>query len=286
MSKNIVMDSQILTSLMACARLTDFRFNLNLVPIKGKSNSLEVGTLVHIILEHFEKAKIGMASRNAAIAIGFEAGQKYIDSGEMKNTPAESEGWVIGYNHALKTVEQYLEYYKNDSWISLECEVVKGKVLYEDDELRILWKAKLDLIVDTNQGIYPVDRKTMKQRRDTLSLNNQFTGQCLVSGTRSVIIDKIGFQSSLKPADKFQRAIVSYSADRLDEWQNEILPYYGKLLLMYNDAGIWPPNYAQCENKYGKCWAYEICEADRNMREEEIRLNFVKSEPWDIQNEE
>jgi hypothetical protein len=56
--------------------------------------------------------------------------------------------------------------YRNDYWVPLEVEVVKARILYEDEEIRILWKAKLDVIFDTNQGIYPCDHKTSKQRRD------------------------------------------------------------------------------------------------------------------------
>jgi hypothetical protein len=53
--KNVILDSQILTSLMGCPRLTDFRFNHNLVSIGGKSNSLEVGSIVHTFLEQYYK---------------------------------------------------------------------------------------------------------------------------------------------------------------------------------------------------------------------------------------
>lgn len=209
--------------------------------------------------------------------IGFTEGRKYI-AVEVKNTePKDSE-------YAIETCSQYFEHYKNDSWTPIEVEVVKGDVLYEDDEIRILWKAKLDLRVDTNQGIYPVDHKTMKQRRDTLSLNNQFIGQCILSNTRAVIINKIGFQTSLKPHEKFQRVVISYSADRLLEWQSEILPYWCKMLVQYEETGYWPPNFTHCENKYGVCQFKQVCESDRHMRSEELRNNYIVGEEWNPQN--
>jgi hypothetical protein len=147
-----------------------------------------------------------------------------------------------------------------------------------------MWKAKLDLAVDTNQGIFPVDHKSMKQRRDSTTLNNQFSGQCFLMKTRQVIINKIGFQTSLKVNEKFTRPVLSYSADRLIEWSQIIVPFWAKQLLAYNEIGYWPPNYTHCENKYGFCQFRGVCEANSGMREEEIRLNFVKGEPWDVAN--
>jgi hypothetical protein len=167
----------------------------------------------------------------------------------------------------------------------LETEIVKGKVLYEDDEIRVLWKAKLDLVSDTNQGIYPVDHKTMKQRRETISLNNQFKGQCLIQGTRGVFINKVGFQTSLKPEEKFERKIIPYSEPRLLEWQSETLPYYAKLLLMYVESGHFPPNFTHCENKYGNCAFLKVCESDPAMRETEIKKLFMVGPEWNPTNE-
>lgn len=306
--KNVILDSQILSTLMACPRLTDFRFNHNLVSISGKSNSLECGSIVHTFLEFYYKSIIDGIKRSDALGYGLTAAQLYISgcpkctdySGDSKpecghkinqfpglqNTPVESEGYKTGWKYVLNTCEQYHEFYKNDHWVPLEVEVVKGEVLYEDEEIRVLWKAMLDLITDTNQGIYPVDHKTMKQNRDTLSLNNQFIGQCILTRARNVFINKIGFQKSLKPEEKFVRPPISYSAARLMEWQSETLPYYAKLLLMYTETGHWPPNYSSCETKYGKCAFVKVCESDPTMREEEIKQLFMVGKPWNISNEE
>jgi len=310
--KSVILDATTLSSLMSCARLTDLRYNRSLAPIGGKSNSLEVGSLVHKVLEGFYLSLASGKERAVAIAKGMELGQLYIKScpfctgfnepGKppcghkvneypgMQNTPADS-GKVdgreqIGYNYALDTCQQYFDHYKNDSWIPILVENTQSALLYEDEEIRILWKAKLDLTVDTNNGIYPVDHKTMKQRRDTMSLNNQFIGQCIVTKTRGVIINKIGFQSSLKPSEKFTRPLISYSLDRLTEWSQIIVPYYAKLMAVYDETGYWPPNFTHCENKYGFCSFKSVCEADMSMREEELRINFEIVPKWDISNDD
>lgn len=148
-----------------------------------------------------------------------------------------------------------------------------------------MWKAKFDLITDTGQLILPVDHKTMKQRRDSITLNNQFTGQCKLMGTRNMVINKIGFQKTLPAKDRFSRVVMSYSLDRINEWATEIVPYWAYKLIEYTESGYWPANYTHCENKYGYCRFREVCESNPNMRAEVIRLNFTKGKKWDIQND-
>lgn len=309
--KNIIMDSQVLTGLMTCPRMSDFRFNMSLQSIKGKSNSLECGSILHTFMEYYYKSIVGGVDRQKSIGFGLTAAELYIRGCEfctdfhatpefpkpacghrpndfpgVKNTQPDSEGHKTGWKWVLKTCEQYAEFYKNDHWTPLEVEIVKGKILYEDDEIRIMWKAKLDLTVDTNQGIYPADHKSMKQDRPTNGLNNQFIGQCHIMNTRNMIINKVGFQTTLKPEEKFKRNIISYSAPRLMEWASDTLPFYARMLLMYAETGYFPPNYSNCEGKYGPCPFKGVCESDPGMREEELKLNFVVGPEWNPTNED
>jgi len=304
--KNVIFDATTLTSLMGCGRFTDLRFNHRFTSTKGKSNSLEVGTLIHKVLEVYYKHMIKGFPRATSIGQAMTAGQLYVtgcpqcgnmtegspscghELGEypgLTNTAEQSEKWNVGWRFALQTCEQYFEFYKNDAWIPLSAEQVKGEVLYEDDEIRILWKAKFDLIVDTNQiGIVSVDHKTFKQRRDKTTLSNQFSGQCLLLKARNVIVNKIGLQTSLKIDERLTREVVSFSADRLLEWQSEILPYYAYKYIQYAESEYWPPNYSHCDTVFGPCMFKHVCEADRNMREEVLRNEFMIGPVWDPTN--
>jgi len=274
--KRIILDATMLSTIMSCGRLADFRFNHSFQSLDGKSPSLEMGSIVHSYLEKYYGSIIGGVAKQDAHGYGMAAAMIYVNSSEVTNTNDED------IKLALNTCELYYEHYKNDSWTPLEVEVTKKMVVYEDDEIVLAWAAKLDLIVDSNAGVIPIDHKTMKQRRDSSSLNNQFLGQCLLLGTRFMVVNKIGFQKSLKPSERFTRATINYTQDRIHEWQSTILPYWAKMMLMYSESGYWPPNWTHCENKYGFCQFRGICESDRGMREETLGINFKVGEPWSI----
>jgi len=306
--KNVVMDATVLSSLMSCARYHDIRFNHRLVSMKGKSNSLEVGSLIHKVFEVYYKHMINGFPRATSIGNALIAGQLYVtgcphcadDKNESPacghevaeypgvfNTPENNEGWVIGWRFALATCEQYFEMYKNDSFVLLAAEEVRGEILYEDDEIRVVWKAKFDLIIDTNQiGIVSMDHKSFKQRRDKSTLSNQFVGQCLLLKSRNLIVNKIGLQTSLKIEERLTREVLSISADRLNEWQSEILPYYAYKYIQFSESGYWPPDYTHCDTMFGPCPYKEVCEADRGMREEILRTTFQLAPVWDPRNKD
>jgi hypothetical protein len=306
---NVIMDATSLSSLMSCGRYHDIRFNHRLISNRGKSNSLEVGSLIHKVLEVFYQHQIAGLGRKEAIGFALAAGQMYIlgcphcsnYAGEegtkptcghdvdeypgVTNTPELSKSFEVGWRFALETCEKYFEFYKNDAFIPLSCEHVKGEVLYEDDEIRVLWKAKFDLIIDTNQiGIVSMDHKTFKQRRDKSTLSNQFLGQCMLLKARNVIVNKIGLQTSLKIEERLTREVISFSADRLIEWQQEILPYYAYKYIQYAESEYWPPDYTHCDTMFGPCPYKQVCEADRGMREEVLRNNYVVAPVWDPRN--
>lgn len=298
--QNVIIDATSFSILKGCARLYDYRINQSLIAKEGKSNSLEAGSLVHIIKEWYNKARIAGKDRNTAIDEGFAAGKEFINGWNESNKYLkvdsdyagsklieESTKNDIGWSDVFKTMNEYFDYYRNDSFTIIAAEETRGKIIYEDSELRILWKAKFDEIVDMSNGVFPVDTKSMKQKRETVSNNYQFMGQCCVLGTRSMMVDKVGFQKTLPAHEKFERSIIPYTYDRLEEFRTEIVPHEARLLLAYAEAEHYPPNFSNCDQKYGKCdfYKYDVCNSDRKMRQQMIDLYFKVGKKWDPSND-
>jgi len=305
--EDVILDATMLNGLMGCAQYFDFRYNHNFGSLSGKSNSLETGGLAHKVLEVYYKQLMAGFNKQQASGNAIIAGQLFINGCQhcagftptddkpkpecrhqvdeypgVFNTPEENEGYRTGWKHVLRTMEEYFTFYVNDAWKPMGVETVRTELMYEDDELRVGWKAKFDLIVDTGQiGIVSMDHKTFKQRRDKTMLNNQFIGQCLLLKSRNVIVNKIGLQTSLKIADRLSREVVSYSADKLEEWRTEILPYYAWKYVQYIETGHWPKNYTHCDAIYGPCMYKQICEANRNMRAEIFAKEYKVTQPWE-----
>jgi hypothetical protein len=57
------------------------------------------------------------------------------------------------------------------------------------------------------------------------------------------------------------------------------------MFLAYAESEYYPPNFSQCENKYGYCEFKNVCERDRNMRLEVLAREYREEKPWDISND-
>lgn len=276
--QNVIFDSQILSTLMGCERLTNFRFNMHLIGKNGaRPNFLTKGLLIHKMLEIYYKSRMAGLERKQCIIASVVEGEKFAIA-ECQTLDADT------IQHVFAVMRLYYDYYFNEFWTPIHVEKVLSKIVYEDDEVRVMWKAKLDLFVDTNQYMAPVDHKSFTRSGDTLSLNNQFMGQCLVTETNRAVVDKIGLhlldtKSPIELNKRFLRPVLYYSDDRLRE-QRQIIGYYAKYWLSLVANQYYPPRYTHCD-KWSGCMFKSVCEQDRFLREEELQRFFEIGEPWD-----
>lgn len=280
MNKIYVVDSQILNTASSCQRQAHYTFDKNLEPII-KPDYFEKGDMLHQMLAEYYKLrkhksrwqqnnKSHLDIINICINIGRRAAVKMT----LKIETIEE---------VVNTFTEYATHFINDGWDNvIAVEQVASKILYQDDLMTILYQGKLDLVISMPQiPILPIDHKSSSRRGTPNYLSNQFQGYCWLLNVNNIIINKIGFQTSLKPAEKFERPIMSYSPPTLEEWQQQAI-YWIKKYIADGEIGFYPPNYTSCD-KYAGCIFQKVCARTEDARDFKLATLFQeKSEKWDV----
>lgn len=285
-------DSQILNTVQACGRKTNLEFRLNLRPQK-KAEALEKGDLMHRMLHpyyygrildpkqhHFEiETEDGVIPHPYAKFIGMEHKDLIDTCTEIGRTASFDMDLEPEYrNECLKQFREYAFHFAGDGFIAIEVEQSFSKTLYEDDDLIILYEGIVDLVAEGPMGRIIVDHKTASRRETPSDLSNQFMGYCWALDTPRLIINRIGFQKTLSPTERFQRIVLSYPPSRLDEWQYWAT-YWLKVYDFYLQNDVWPPNFTSCD-KYSGCIFQQICTRVPEAREFTMATKYKVAEPW------
>ena len=316
MQKIIEIDSQILNSIQNCQLKHELQFEENLAP-EEKAAPLEKGDLLHKMMELYDglmsvnalnlnadtwqllfKAEfVGMGDflesykleKNKRNIINFclRAGQFF--ASKMQIDTETSDNVMFQFN-------AYCEFYTNDSWETLAVEEVGSKVLFENSVLKIIYSGKIDRLVQQGNIIAPMDHKSSERRGSVSSMSNQFIGYCFLLNVNHIIIDKIGFQKTLKPSERFQRFILHIDQGRIDEWVensiNTILVHLDDSVTDEEEAQLYfqilrarlkSPlmNLTSCD-KYSGCIYSKVCESSPEGRNWIKERDFIVREKWDV----
>jgi hypothetical protein len=277
----VAVDSQKLNAIQNCMRKFNFTFGeFNMEPTV-RPDFFEKGDLVHKMLQMYytlrqHRHRWQPNGRTHADIVDscvkwgrFSALRMQLDFEEVEMV--------------IKTFRDYCTYVANDGWDRIIfVEKVGSKVLYESSDLTILYETKIDLGIGlTNVPVIPVDHKTGSRRQSPEELSNQFMGYCWALGVNNIIVNKIGFQKTLKPEEKFQRHTLSYSNDQLEEWVSNSV-WWIKFALGCVQEKFYPANYTSCD-KYSGCVYREVCKASKSIREFKLHSLFEeRAGVWDV----
>lgn len=274
----IAIDSQKLNAIQACARKYDLSFNQHLEPVE-KAEALEKGDLMHKMMQYYYRLVQHRTrwsqnghSHEDIINIVLRIADHFAAKMDLDLDECEQ---------MKKAFTEYARYYEDEMVTVLAVEEVGSKVLYEDEDLKIIYETKIDLVIALkNLPVIWVDHKTSSRRREPSILSNQFMGYTWMLGTNNGIVNKIGLQKTLKPNEKFQRATLSFPNDVIAEWRENSV-WWIKMLCFHYTANFWPPNFTSCD-KYSGCIFKGICESERAARQfRKVRDFAVRETPWD-----
>ncbi len=278
---NVQVDSQVLSAFMGCPQRYDYVHNQHLRPIEGLSKSIiRGGTIHHAMLEYW-KERIKTNDYEKAIGLAVKVAKERFE----KEIKIDAEYKL----DSLKNLLEFLKYIQSSSWIPLEAEKHFRVIIFEDEatKFRILLTGRIDLIMRTPQiPVLPIDVKTESERWFHSQMSNQYRIYCLACNVNLFGVQRVGFQTTLPPDQKFKLELLPFDQDVLEEFRTITLPFWVKRLIESHETGFYPMNTTDCVHGHFKCYfsdAYNggICNVSRSVRQQKLDRYFVKGEEWD-----
>lgn len=274
--KNVIFDATLLNELQLCAFRYNLSHELNL-RLPEVAEPLEEGDLLHHMMESYYKR---VAENTSIPQSNFdETIEKVLEDGHE-----HSLGLSLPPAQVEEVKYQFIEQAKHnrlDGIVPIEVERPFIITLYNDGELGIHYAGKIDLIAEVPQfGRCVIDHKSMRRSRDPLPLSNQFTGYAYATGLDYVIVNKIGFQKTLKPHERFRRYPLFYTQHNKELWKADTI-WWGQQLAYYLETNTWPRNRTSCD-KYNGCMYVDICAASSlEAMEWAMKAKYIVGKAWD-----
>lgn len=277
MSKvNIVFDASQYDTFLLCEQRYHNTYNLNLRPPQKKRQQ-DRGTVVHVGAEVYYEALKNEIPYADAVS---QALSKIREVG-VTNSDLEPEE----VTRIIDVMEENFEFWRIDDQNYHIVEVEKPFIylLYEDDEVKIHMAGKIDLIVSDNKYTnMPMDHKSYDRSFELNRMSNQFRNYCYALKSDVLTVNRIGFQKTLKPQDKFLRPLLSYDKFAFDQWRNNVVTkvmYY----LQCAATNTWPMNETSCDKFNRKCEFFPVCDASgQEAKMYKLNRDFITVEPWDV----
>jgi hypothetical protein len=267
----IRMDSQILNRVCECPRKASLFLVMGYKPAI-QDDDISIGSLVHLGLEcHYKEIQKGELSYDAIVEKAIELMRKETLTSDISVEDSES---------VIKTYLEYSQFRRGESWRPIEVEQPFSKVLFESDEIMLLYEGVIDLVfedIEIDLGI--ADHKKQKQDRQVSMSPNQFKGYSCALGIRNVVVNKIGFQKTLPPERKFNRVVLSYPKELIYEWERTAI-YHGLRYAHFLEIGEFPPNFNSCD-LYKGCMFRRVCNATPEVRMHILNTEYRIGELWD-----
>jgi len=290
------LDSQIENSIDLC----DERYRLEQVehwrPLV-KAKALERGSICHFMIKHYRRGKkAGRTGMDQHAALVNEA----IFKGSVMAAASHHISVQEFEEEDKRVFQEYVLRWQYDGWEILDVEEPFSKVLHEDEHpivhartlypgLVVIYEGVVDARVrDPKMGVVVVDTKTESRKSYPFILSNQFQGYEWAFDC-PVIVDKVGFQTSLPTVEKLRRLEHISGGWAIDEWKRDTVLKVRKAIGLLDDlangATSLEKNRTSCD-KYSGCIFQRVCKVPEESREYKLTANFFKDKAWDPYNRE
>lgn len=266
-----------MNSFMSCPAFFNYRFNLNKVAVL-RAKPLDKGGLVHVGLENYYQGLKDNLPYDAAV-----------DKAMVATRVAAATDSDLDTHEVERVFEVLLEYFPrwrivDMGWQIGEIEKSFIKILYEDETFRLVVIGKVDLTISNNQYTnVPVDHKTYERDFPVTRLGMQFPTYAWATNSQWLFVNRVGFQTSIKPEIKHKRVPLSFDSEFIEQWKQNWI----KWAMRYYDcieSNDWPMNTTSCFSFGRLCEYHEVCDTSgtNEQKEHKLHLHFKTDKPWDV----
>lgn len=265
MKRNLVISANSLNIAQTCWKKYAYEKIDGYVP-NHKGHSLEAGDLIHQGLKVYYRGKQEKRSPHEQLV---EAG-----CARIRQSAADMTIELEEVDNVIFQFKEYCKFYQYEIWEPLAVEEPFSKVLYDGKDLRILYEGITDLVAKDIQHdrVLVVDHKSGERNSTPSSLANQFTGYAWAFGVNWVVVNRIGFQKTLSPQERFKRYIIEYKPEQLEEWVEDTISFAHEIV-MHLDHDYWPMNRSGCD-KFNGCIFRHVCGTYPSNRAYMLRAHF------------
>jgi hypothetical protein len=279
MSKiNIVFDMSKYDLFRLCEARYNFRHNLNIGKSGPKPQQMERGSVCHVGNEIYYQALKDHVPYREAVNMALS---KVREAGVIAT---DLDNDVI--NRCIDVMEEYYDYWQvaDQSFVINAVEQPFMYELYADDAVRIFLAGKIDLVTSDNRyENEPYDHKTYDRTYDVGRMNNQFKCYAVATKSNFLTVNKIGFQKTLKPHERFIRTRLTFDPILLEEWKQNVITTILNNYVACVAENRWPMNETSCEKYNRRCEFYAICDSSGlPAKNYKINSDYIKLEPWDV----
>jgi hypothetical protein len=278
MKRNMIISASSLNTFGSCERMFNFGTIMSLSPKNQneKSDKMIKGSLMHKLLElHYTLKFINVELGEIIIKV-MDFGRFY---GQSK-FPTLSEENI---ENVVRTYKEYALHYKFENYIvdnysgKPAVEIPFAKVLFEDDEIRLIVEGIIDFLGSNNSASVVMDHKTGTS--EPYLLDNQFQLYACVADKEYVIVNRILFGEKVNSPYKFQRVAYKYSDEMKKSFINAIITKAKRIDTSFR-KGYFEPNFSACRNYNHPCAFYEICTQEEKYWPAVISTSFEEKEPF------
>lgn len=264
--KNIVLSVSKINNFSLCKRLFFFSDVLDREPLNIDSK-LESGSLFHELLKNHYNSK--MTEKEIDFERVIDQARNY----SSVNLDLDTED----IEKTLKLYAEYFHFYQYENWIPKDVEQSFIKEIYSDDDLRLFIEGKIDLIVETKNGLAVVDHKKTGYDSDPVDRDNQKLAYCWATGIKEFIINQCGTQKTKKLEDRLRRYYFRFTDQQIKEWEDSVIDIAFEMLDSLS-SNRYPARYISCARFGRKCNFYEVCNSNTELWDWKLKTDFKKKD--------